>query len=84
MRLARQSLQQGSRQPRLADAGLAGEQNDLALARLRLRPTPEQQFGFFFAPDEGGQPARVQRLEPAFLRTFAESRIGARWLGDAL
>ena len=39
---------------------------------------------FFLAPDEGGQPARVQRLEPAFLRTLAESRIGARWPGDAL
>ena len=35
-------------------------------------------------PTRVGQPARVQRLEPAFLRTLAESRIGARRPGDAL
>ena len=42
MRLAGEALQQRGRQPRFADARLAGEQHDLALARLRLGPAPQQ------------------------------------------
>ena len=84
MRLARQPLQQRRGQARLADTGLAGEQNDVALARLRLGPATKQEFAFFFSPDHGGQPARVQRLETTFLRTVPHRRPGARQGGDAL
>ena len=38
----------------------------LTLAGLCSRPAPQQQFEFFFPPDERGQAARVQRLEAAF------------------
>ena len=68
VRLAGEALQQRRRQPRFADASLAGEQHHLALAALRLGPAPQQQFEFFFPPDQSGQAARVQRLEAAFLR----------------
>jgi hypothetical protein len=53
-------------EPTLADAGFSGEQYYLALATLCSRPAPQQQFGFFVAPDESSQTARVQRLEAAF------------------
>ena len=78
MRLARQPLQKRRGQARLADARLARKQNDLALARLRHGPAPLKEFALFFAPDQGRQPARVQRLEAALLRTLPQRRVGAR------
>ena len=66
MRLSSKALQQRRRQPRLADARLAGEQHNLTFAGLCLRPAPQQQFEFFFPPDKLGQPARVESLEAAF------------------
>ncbi|HKN29675.1 MAG TPA: hypothetical protein VJY34_18025 [Roseiarcus sp.] len=84
MRLARQPLEERRRQPRLADAGLAGDEHDLPFARFRLVPTPEQQFGLFLAAHERHEAARVQRLEPALLRTRAQRRPGAGRPGDAL
>ena len=61
-----EAFQQRGREPRFADAGLAGEQHHLAFAGLCLRPAPQQQFEFFFAPDQLSQAAYVQRLEAAF------------------
>ena len=66
VRLACEAFQQRRRQPRFADARLAGEQHDLAFAALRFRPAPKQQVEFFLPPDQGGQAGRVQRLEAAF------------------
>ena len=66
MRLARKAFQQRSREPRLADARLAGQEHYLTFAGLCLRPAPQQQFEFFFATDKLGQSARVQSLEAAF------------------
>jgi hypothetical protein len=37
---------------RLADAGLAGDQHDLAVSRLGTRPAPQQQVDFLLAADE--------------------------------
>ena len=51
---------------------------------MALRPAPQQQFEFFFPPDEGGQAARVQRLEAAFRGTRPQRRPGPRRPGDAL
>ena len=65
MRLSGKAFQQRCRQPRLADARLAGQQHHLAFAGLCLRPAPQQQFEFFFPPDKFGQSARVQSLEAA-------------------
>ncbi len=84
MRLACQPLQERHGQARLADARLARKQNDLAHARLRYGPAPIKEFALFFTPDQGRQPARVQRLEAALLRTLPQRRVGARRSGDPL
>src|SRR5215831_6902298 len=65
VRLVSEALHQRSRQPRLADARLTGEQHHLSLAALRFRPPPQQQFEFFFPADKLGQPARMQGLKTA-------------------
>ena len=84
VRLASEAFQQRGREPRFADPGLAGEQHHLAFAGLRFRPAPQQQFEFFFPPDEVGQAARVQRLEAAFDRTRPQRRPRSHRPGDAL
>ncbi len=84
VRLAGEAFQKRGREPRFADAGLAGEQHHLAFAGLCLGPAPQQQFEFFFPSDEGGQAGRVHRLEAAFHRTRPQRRPGPRRPGDAL
>ena len=69
VRLASETFQKRGREPRFADAGLAGEQHHLTFASLCPRPAPQQQFEFFLTPDELGQAARVQSLEAAFRRS---------------
>ena len=79
VRFGSEAFQQRRRQSRLADTGLAGEQHHLTFAGLRLRPAPQQQFEFFFPPDEVGQAARVQSLEaasPGTARRAAKARTG--------
>jgi hypothetical protein len=58
-------FQQRRSQSRLADTGFSREQHHLAFAGLCLRPAPQQEFEFFFAPDEFSQSASVQSIEPA-------------------
>ena len=41
-------------QPRLADAGLADDQRELALALTRAIPAPGEKIEFLLAPHEGG------------------------------
>ena len=65
MRLALEPGQQAFDDARLADAGLAGEQHDPALAALGLLPTAQQQFHLLLAANERRQRARAPRLEPA-------------------
>ena len=84
VRLGGEAFQQRGREPRFADTGLAGEEHHLAFAGLCPRPAPQQQFEFFFPPDEGGQAGRVQRLEAAFRRTRPQRRPGPHRPGDAL
>src|SRR5262249_52737079 len=71
-------------EPRFADARFAGNQHDLTLAALRPRPAPQQQLGFFLAPDEGSQTARMQGLEAAFDGARPQRHPGAHRLGGAL
>jgi hypothetical protein len=76
VRLGGEVFQQRSCEPRFPDAGLAGEQHDLAFTRLCSLPAPKQQFEFFIPPDENGQTGRVQRLETAFRGTRPQRREG--------
>src|SRR5262245_20283918 len=66
MRFRSKAFEKISCEPRFADARFAGNQHDLTLAALRPRPAPQQQLGFFLAPDERSQTARMQCLEAAF------------------
>ena len=66
------------REPRLADARLAGDQHHSSFAALRLLPTAGKQLDFLVTPDEGSQASCMQRFEPAFHRTCARYRPGAR------
>ena len=84
VRLVGEAFQKRGREPRFADAGLAGEQHHLAFTGLCPRPTPQQQFEFFFPPDEGSQAGRVQRLEAALHGTCPQRRPGPHRPGDAL
>src|SRR5215469_18658287 len=77
-------FQESSSEPRFADARFAGNQHHLTLAALRPRPAPQQQLGFFLAPDEGSQTARMQCLEAAFDGTRPQRHPSSRRLGDAL
>jgi hypothetical protein len=84
MRFRNDAFQQSSCEPRFADARFAGNQHHLTLAALCSRPAPQQEFGFFFAPDEGSQTAHMQRLEAAFYGARPQRHPGAHRLGDAL
>src|SRR5262249_8696517 len=65
MRFATDALFQCCRDARLAEAGLAGDQYDLAVARLGALPAPHQQVDFLRAPDEWAQRRAPQGLESA-------------------
>ena len=84
MRFSGEAFQQRRREPRFADAGLAGEEHYLAFAALGFRPAPQQQFEFFLPPDKRGQAGRVQRLEATFRRTCPQRRPGPHRSGNAL
>src|SRR5262249_61295577 len=84
MRCCRKDLQECGWEPRFADARFAGNQHYLTLAVLRPRPAPQQQLGFFLAPDESSQTARMQCLEAAFDGARPQRHPSAQWFGDAL
>src|SRR5262249_8255539 len=84
MRFRSKAFEKISCEPRFADARFAGNQDDLTLAALRPRPAPQQQLGFFLAPDEGSQTARMQGLEAAFDGARPQRHPGPRRLGEAL
>src|SRR5262249_48352034 len=69
-------------QSRLADAGLAGDQHDPALAGLGLPPAAQEQIEFLVAAGERRRP-RAQCLEAADDAAFADHLPGARRLGKA-
>src|SRR5215469_3994888 len=83
MRLARDLGGELSSEPRLADAGLAREQNDLARASPGLAQTVAQQGVLRHPAVEVGEPA-TRRLKPAFGYGGALDREGLDRLGKAL
>src|SRR5205814_290395 len=82
MRLAFDMRRKCRRQPRLADARLAGNQHNTSFAAFCLLPAPLEQLDFLVAPDERRLP-RAQGLEPAHLAAFAQHPPGALRLGKA-
>ena len=84
MRFRSKAFHKGSCEPRFADARFAGKQHDLTLTALCSRPAPQQQFGFFLAPDESSQTARMQCLEAAFYGACSKRHPGSHGLDDAL
>src|SRR5215469_10317988 len=84
MRFRSKAFEKSSCEPRFADARFSENQHDLTLASLRPRPAPQQQLGFFLAPDEGSQTARMQCLEAAFDGARPQRHPGAHPLADAL
>src|SRR5215469_10280100 len=83
VRLARDLGGELSAKPRLADAGLAREQDDLAGAGPGLVQAVAQQGALRHPADEVGEPA-PRRLEPAFGYGDVLDREGLDRLGKAL
>jgi hypothetical protein len=59
VRLAREKLHDGGREAGFPDTGFAGKQHYVSVAGYYLGPPPKQQFGLFFASDEGGHAGGV-------------------------
>jgi hypothetical protein len=83
VRLARDLGGELSGEPRLADAGLAREQDDLAGAGPGLAQAVAQQGALRRPADEVGEPA-ARRLEAAFRHGNGLDREGFDRLGEAL
>ena len=64
--LVLQQLTQAPRQPRLADARLAGQEDHSAAAGLRLPPAIEEQLHLRHASDQRRQPGCLARRKAAF------------------
>ena len=84
VRLAAQVLAQGAHQTGLADAGLAREQDHLALALPCPPPAVEQERELVLAANQRGEPGRVQGLEAALGGTLAQHGERAHRPGEAL
>jgi hypothetical protein len=63
--LGAEAIYQCCSDARFADAGLAGDQHDLAIPGLGARPAPQQQVDLLVAADQRGQRRAAQCLEPA-------------------
>ena len=84
MRLGVQAFFKCRRDARLAEPCLAGDQYDLAVARLGARPPAQQQVDLFAAPDQRGQFRSAQCLEPALDGTLGHHLPTAYRLGVAV
>ena len=84
MRLGVQAILQRRGDARLADAGFARDQHDLAVARLGARPAAQQQVDLLVAPDQPGQRRSAQCLEPARDGTRPQHLPGRHRPGDTL
>lgn len=77
-------LPQFLRDPRLADAGFAGKQDDLAVALAGRPPAIQQNRHFVGAPDDVRQRFGLRRFETTDVRFFAQNFPGVERLGEAL
>jgi hypothetical protein len=71
-------------QARLADPGLAAQQDDLALARPRQPPALEHHLQLVRPADQRRQPARQPRLEPPLGAALADHAPHPLRLGETL
>ena len=76
MRLTADPLAQRRKNARLADAGFAREQRDLAFALARVAPAVDEQRHLMLAPDERRRHSRTRRLEAADVLGLAQNRPG--------
>src|SRR4029077_12923465 len=83
MRLQAEALLYRLGNPRLADTRLSRDQDDRAIARFRLGPTPHQQLDLLLAPDQL-RPCAAQRLEATLERARPPRRPCPHRFGDAL
>src|SRR5262249_28494472 len=84
MRLCAEALLQLRNDARLADAGLAQDQHNLAVAGLSAPPAPQQQFNLLLASDQRRQRRSAQCLEPALDDTRTQYLPRLHRLDDAL
>ena len=84
VRRLRDLLGEPGRKPRLADARLARDQHDLALAAPGAALARDEIGALGLAPDEAGEPGGMRRLEAALARRHAERRESLDRLGEAL
>src|SRR5918995_1402814 len=84
MRPVGQALDQAPGEARFADAGLAREEHDLAVAVLGPGPALEQDAELVLAPDQRGEMLAMQRLEAALGAALAFDPPGREGLGEAL
>jgi hypothetical protein len=84
LRLASEAFQKRSHQSRFADARFTSKQHHLPFATFCFRPTPQQDFEFFLTSHKLREAACMQRLEPAFYRSWSQSRPGPHRRRDAL
>ena len=63
--------------------GFAGDQHDLAVARLGARPAAQQQVDLLVAADQPGQRRSAQCLEPARDDARTQHLPGRHRPGDA-
>ena len=68
---------------RLAEAGFARNQHDLAVAGLGARPAAQQQIDLLVAANQLGQCRSAQRLEPARDDTGTQHLPSRHRRGDA-
>ena len=82
--LVAEPLAQRLHEPGFADAGLAAEQHDLALAFLGPLPAVEQESDLLLAADQRREGAGAQGLEAALGPARAEHPPGPDRLGKPL
>ena len=70
--------------PRLADPGLTGQEDDLAFATSRLAPAVHQKADLAFATKKTGRTLRLPGLEAAFGRVFANDPPRRNWIDHSL
>src|SRR5215813_5143974 len=83
MRLVAQPLENSLSTARFADAGLARDQDRLAVAALGLLRSAREQFDLFVAADEGSR-CRAHRFKPALDSARAQHLPRGDILGEAL
>src|SRR5690242_11289919 len=82
-RFAAEPFAQAADKTGLADARLAGEQDDLSLALLRPLPPVQQQCQFLVAPHQRGSERAVSGVEPALGGPLAEDDPSPNRLSEA-